>query len=352
MNDRFARHELIPGWRQDALAGATVVVLGVGALGNETARLLAMAGVGGLVLCDPDVVSASNLSRCALFRAGDVGAPKVEAARRGLAGLAPGTRVTPRRAALDTGVGLAELRDASLVVGCLDSVAARVQLAGRCGLAGVGWLDGGTGPWGGEARRFTPGGACYGCLAGHAGRAVLDDPVGCGALAVQAPAGASAPVTALVGAWLATEGVRLLCGLPPGPEVVVFDAETGARPVGVRRSADCPLHEPIPAGSVTPIGLSRAATAGEVLAAAAGPGEDVLTWNGFGAGPMPGRAGRVVTRLGAADPRATLRSLGVAPGRSCRWPAATASATSATSSSRPARRRTGRARRRRPTDRE
>ena len=60
---------LIPGWDQRRLAAATVVVIGVGALGNEVAKNLALAGIGRLVLCDPDVVSVSNLSRTVLFGA-------------------------------------------------------------------------------------------------------------------------------------------------------------------------------------------------------------------------------------------------------------------------------------------
>ena len=43
---RYARHALIPDWSQPALAAASVVVIGVGAVGSEVARLLAQAGVG------------------------------------------------------------------------------------------------------------------------------------------------------------------------------------------------------------------------------------------------------------------------------------------------------------------
>jgi molybdopterin/thiamine biosynthesis adenylyltransferase len=40
--DRFARARLIDGWDQNRLAGATAVVAGVGALGNEVAKNLAL----------------------------------------------------------------------------------------------------------------------------------------------------------------------------------------------------------------------------------------------------------------------------------------------------------------------
>jgi len=37
MSSRYARHELIPGWNQQQLADAKVVIVGMGALGNEVA---------------------------------------------------------------------------------------------------------------------------------------------------------------------------------------------------------------------------------------------------------------------------------------------------------------------------
>ena len=44
MNNRFDRHTLIPGWSQDRLSSSSVIIIGMGALGNEVSRLLAMAG--------------------------------------------------------------------------------------------------------------------------------------------------------------------------------------------------------------------------------------------------------------------------------------------------------------------
>ena len=73
--DRYARQRLIPQWDQRRLAEATAVIAGVGAVGNEVAKNLALLGVGRLVLCDPDIVARSNLSRTVLFCDGDVGRP-------------------------------------------------------------------------------------------------------------------------------------------------------------------------------------------------------------------------------------------------------------------------------------
>src|ERR1700678_4309127 len=85
--DRFARQRVIEGWDQDRLAAATAVVVGVGALGNEVAKNLALAGLGRLILCDFDRVDETNLSRGVLFRSTDVGRMKVDVVAETLRGL-------------------------------------------------------------------------------------------------------------------------------------------------------------------------------------------------------------------------------------------------------------------------
>ncbi|MFJ3673137.1 HesA/MoeB/ThiF family protein [Streptomyces sp. NPDC090106] len=315
--DRFARHALIPGWDQKRLAGATVVLAGAGALGNTLAQTLALAGVGRLVVCDPDTVAVSNLSRCPLFRPADVGRPKARVVAEALSALAPGTAVDAREAPHVSGAGLAELRDADLVVSALDSRAARIALAGRCTLAGTGMLDGGTHAWGGEVAWYPPGGRCWACGLLPAERAVQDDPWSCAAPDPAAAAGASAPVSALVGAWLANLAVRLLLGLSVPGEPLRIDAAGLAVPLsgGPSREvpeAECPLHERLPA-EVPVLPLDREATVARLLDHV-GVHEEPLTWAGFSR-PVGRRAPvrAVTSRLRSAPASARLSELGVAP---------------------------------------
>lgn len=83
----------IPGFgpeAQQVLAGAHVLILGLGGVGCPAALYLAAAGVGRMTLVDSDVVEASNLNRQILYGYSDVGRPKVEAAAGALKKLNPG----------------------------------------------------------------------------------------------------------------------------------------------------------------------------------------------------------------------------------------------------------------------
>lgn len=311
--DRFARQRLISGWNQERLRAATVVIAGAGALGNEAAKNLALAGAGRLVLCDPDVVSVSNLSRTVLFSGDDIGQPKALAAARFLRGRVPGVDVEARVADLVSGVGLGELADASLVIGCVDTIRARMQLLGRCALVNVPLLDGGTSPWGGEIRvRADPQEACFACTLTPHQRSVSDLPWSCAELTDgERPEAAGIATTALVAGWLATAAFGLIFGKPPAYRILTIDAVAGrATPTSIERDPDCPFHRPLEVPlTVSP--ASHLATVAEFLAPL-DPADEPATWASFPMAERPLRGART-TRLRDADPASTLASLGVAP---------------------------------------
>jgi molybdopterin/thiamine biosynthesis adenylyltransferase len=314
--DRYARQRLIPGWDQERLAAATVVVAGAGALGNEVAKNLALAGVGHLLLCDPDTVSGSNLSRGVLFSAAEndpIGRSKVEVARETLRRIAPGVRVTTRDRDLTTGIGLGELADADVVAGCLDSVRARVDLLGRCALVDALLIDGGTGHWDGEVRvRRGIDDGCYACSLPVRQRGLSDIPWSCAEEPAGGPAPAMVATTAFVAAQLSLLALGAIQGRPPRPGFLVLDGVTGdTRHVEVDRDPACLHHRPLGAWerATAGAGSTVAELIGELPA-----GAEPETWAEFTApGGIGGRA-RPTNRLRDADPGARLSELGVAPG--------------------------------------
>ena len=81
--ERYARHIVLPqvgGPGQRRLKGASVALVGAGAIGSAALPALAGAGVGRLTIIDDDVVELSNLHRQLIYREDQVGQAKAETA--------------------------------------------------------------------------------------------------------------------------------------------------------------------------------------------------------------------------------------------------------------------------------
>jgi len=92
---RYSRHILLPELgieAQEKIGAAHVLVVGAGGLGTPVAQFLVAAGVGSLMLCDPDRVDLTNLQRQILYATPDVGTAKVVAAKARLAAINPNVR--------------------------------------------------------------------------------------------------------------------------------------------------------------------------------------------------------------------------------------------------------------------
>src|ERR1700743_765351 len=140
-DDRYSRQRLIAGWDQECLSKARILVAGAGALGNEVLKNLALLGVGNILIVDFDRVELTNLSRSVLYRESDIGLPKASTAARALQRLNPEISVRAIDGDLESDLGLGEIRNYDLVLGCLDSVYARWVLNRACQKAGRPWID-------------------------------------------------------------------------------------------------------------------------------------------------------------------------------------------------------------------
>ena len=74
------RQSRIEGWDAEAIRNATILVIGAGAIGNETLKNLALLGFGNVIVCDMDQIELSNLTRTVLFSHDDIGKGKSELA--------------------------------------------------------------------------------------------------------------------------------------------------------------------------------------------------------------------------------------------------------------------------------
>ncbi len=117
---RYDRQLRLDGWDQHKLMSAKVVVAGVGALGCETAKNLALMGIGELVLVDNDVVELSNLSRQMLYVDEDIGKEKAKVAEDRVKKMNPlvkvvGLQIDVRQVPADV------FSKADVLVSCVDN---------------------------------------------------------------------------------------------------------------------------------------------------------------------------------------------------------------------------------------
>jgi molybdopterin/thiamine biosynthesis adenylyltransferase len=216
------------------LAQARVLVVGVGGLGCPATLALAEAGIGHLVLADDDVVELENLHRQVLYRDGDCGRDKLDAARDALVarGIDP-ARIELYRGRLLPDTALELLRDIDLLVEGSDNFATKFLAADACHLAGRRAVLGAAVRWTATAWAVAPGGRpCYRCL--------FED------LPESAPncaeAGVMGPVVGVAGALLADLAVRYLLDDDPTGAIYTYDGKRDRlRAVQVPVREDCAL---------------------------------------------------------------------------------------------------------------
>lgn len=253
--DRYDRQQRIDGWDQAALARARVLIAGAGAVGNELIKNLALLGVGHLLIVDFDRIEESNLSRTVLFENSDVGRAKAPVAAQAAARLNPELDVRYIDGDLFYDLGLGFYRHCDLVVGGLDSLAARSQVGLSCALAGIPFLDGGMWALGGEVRWFMAGdGPCFECTLSEEDRRRAYERRSCTGFRRQefepferrVPTAVS--TAAIIGGLLAQETSRYLCGweVAAGQAAVYNGLTLTMHRTTLSRDPNCPYHQPYP----------------------------------------------------------------------------------------------------------
>jgi molybdopterin/thiamine biosynthesis adenylyltransferase len=223
---RYHRQILLPGFGeagQRRLLGSTALVLGCGALGSLIADMLARAGVGHLVIVDRDFVELTNLQRQVLFDEEDVAEaiPKAEAARRRIARINSGVRVSAIVDDLNPGNIARHAAEAQVLVDGLDNFETRYLVNDFAVQRGIPYVYGGAvatvgaayailphtasgeAPWESAAgdNRATP---CLRCL--------FEEAPPPGTTPTCDTAGVMAPAVAMVASFQAAETLKILTG--------------------------------------------------------------------------------------------------------------------------------------------
>jgi adenylyltransferase/sulfurtransferase len=249
-NDPFDRQKRIDGWRQDLLAAARVMVVGAGAIGNETLKNLALLGVGNVFVVDFDEVSMSNLSRTLLFRESDAGRLKTEVAAQAAAALSPNgsLRADSFNGDLVWELGVGVFRNVDVVLGCVDNVETRFTINRRCRLAGTPWIDAGINALAGHVAVYEPESACYQCSASKQQWQASRVRYSCDDFKRSMKAKELAPTvqvsSALASALQVQEAVKLICGMNPstGKKIIFQGTNNDFDVLTLPLDADCMAH--------------------------------------------------------------------------------------------------------------
>jgi len=143
-SDKFDRQKRITGWDQNKITDATVMIIGVGATGNEVVKNLVLTGVGKLILIDYDFINISNLNRCVLFdrKSAQGKEYKVDVIKNACEKLNPDTEIIGIKKDLkDIDKNL--YKKADVVCSCLDNIEARLEANNYSYYNGVPFIDSG-----------------------------------------------------------------------------------------------------------------------------------------------------------------------------------------------------------------
>ncbi|HEX3729565.1 MAG TPA: HesA/MoeB/ThiF family protein [Opitutaceae bacterium] len=221
---RYQRHFALAGFgpaAQEKLRRGTVLVIGAGGLSCPALLYLAAAGVGRILVIDPDRVEASNLQRQVLFAEAEIGEFKAVAAAHRLAALNSGIVIEPRVGRFSRANALTLVGASDVVVDGSDNFATRYLANDACVLANKPLVYGAVQGFAGQLSVFNwRGGPTYRCL--------FPEPPPAGAVPNCAEAGVLGVLPGIIGTAQACEAIKLLTGIgePLSGRLLLWDALT------------------------------------------------------------------------------------------------------------------------------
>ncbi len=189
---------------QNRLRHASVLLVGMGALGSPAALYLAAAGIGHLGLLDDQRVELSNLNRQVLYQWADLGRLKVEAARDRLLALDPSLRVDALVGTFRAANAQALVKAYDVLVDGTDTFETKFLLNDAAIILRRPLVHGAALQWGGQVMTILPGGPCLRCL--------FHEPPEPGAMQSCEEAGILGAVTGVIGSLQAEEAIKVLLG--------------------------------------------------------------------------------------------------------------------------------------------
>jgi molybdopterin/thiamine biosynthesis adenylyltransferase len=220
MNEINSLHSrsIIAGYKPRILNDSRILVVGLGALGQNLVQNLALLGIGRMILVDFDLFEQHNATRSPFYPTAaeadrfDRSKAAVAAHRAQRISTASAREIYYANESIQA-LGDGAIAWADVVVSAVDSLRARAWLAERCRILGKPMLEGGIAGFDFNLSAFaaTPGTPCYRC-----GRPERETSMSCTAYALEAAAAEIIPAiqtsAAVLAGYLAEQVVQLLHG--------------------------------------------------------------------------------------------------------------------------------------------
>ncbi len=138
-DERFSRTaRLLGSAAMNRLAGAHILLFGVGGVGGYVCEALVRSGVGEITLVDPDTVALSNINRQIIATEATLGQPKVTAAAERIRLINPACVVHQRQEFyLPEQAEKYDFTKYDYVIDAIDTVTAKLDIICRCQEAGT-----------------------------------------------------------------------------------------------------------------------------------------------------------------------------------------------------------------------
>lgn len=239
--ERWSRQTILPQLGIDGqrrLLNARVLCIGTGALGSPATMYLAAAGVGTLVVLDPDVVEVSNLQRQILHGESFAGKPKVRSAAARLLELHPQLNLEAHAIRFTPDNAMAFSEGCDLIVDGSDNFPTRFLTNDVAYFRKIPLIHAAIQQFEGQMTVFAPhrGGPCYRCL--------LPTLPAAGAVPSCAEAGVIGALPGIMGSLQAMEAIKWLAGMgkPAVGKMLIYDAlESHFRSITLRPDPQCAL---------------------------------------------------------------------------------------------------------------
>ncbi|WDR06921.1 HesA/MoeB/ThiF family protein [Devosia rhodophyticola] len=229
---RYARHLVLKGMGghgQQALKGASVLVIGAGGLGSPALAYLAAAGVGTLGIVDDDRVAISNLQRQIVHTTAAVGAPKAQSGADFASALNPHVKAIAHQMRLDAANADALLAQYGLVLDGSDNFATRAIVAAAAERARIPLVSGAVSGFDGQISVIAPhilrpDGSAYPAFADLYPESPDDADLPSCELN-----GVLGPLTGVIGSLMAMEAVKLITdiGTPLLGRLMLYNGRDG-----------------------------------------------------------------------------------------------------------------------------